>query len=113
MLISRMALPWTLYWVAVPVRVLTGFFLAVALLAGCSSRSSGIDRGPATYDDPRATPRVCSPPSLMNGGTNPAPDPGATCVRSPQESGLDPVPAAAFGWIDLGERQVGDRVPFA
>lgn len=98
---------------AVPVRALTGFLLAVALLAGCSSRKSGIDRGPATYDDPRATPRVCPPPTLMNGGTNPAPDPGATCVRSPQESGLDPVPAAAFGWIDLGERQVGDLVPFA
>jgi hypothetical protein len=99
--------------VAVPPRAPTGPVLVAALLAACSgSRDSGIDRGPADYDDPTTTPRACPPPTLVSGGINPAPDPGTTCIRTPQESGLDPVPTAAFGWIDLGEHMVGEQVPF-
>ncbi|HSB20918.1 MAG TPA: hypothetical protein VLD85_12975 [Anaeromyxobacteraceae bacterium] len=96
-----------------PPRAPTGLLLAAGLLAGCSSRNTGIDRGPATYVDPTTTPRACPAPTLVNGGTNPAPDPGATCIRTPQESGLDPVPAATYGWIDLGEHLVGEQVPFS
>ncbi len=71
------------------------------------------DRGPAVYDDPRAPPASCPPPIVVNGGIDPAPDPGATCVLTVQPSALDPVPPASHGWIDLGERAVGETVPFA
>jgi hypothetical protein len=101
--------------VGVLLRAPTGLLLAAGLLAGCNSRSTGFDRGPATYVDPKTTPRACPPPTLVSGGTNPAPDPGATCIRTVQtvqESALDPVPAAAYGWIDLGEHLVGEQVSF-
>lgn len=95
-----------------PLRPPTGLLLAAGLLAGCSSRGTGIDRGPATYDDPVASQRACPAPTLVNGGTNPAPDPQGACIRAPRDSALDPVPGAAYGWIDLGEHLVGDQVPF-
>jgi hypothetical protein len=99
--------------VGVPPRAPTGLLLAAGLIAACGPSPEGIDRGPADYNDPQAAPRTCPPPTLVNGGTNPAPDPGTTCIRTPQESGLDPVPAATYGWIDLGEHLVGEQVPFA
>jgi hypothetical protein len=99
--------------VGVPPRAPTGPVLAAALLAACGSRNAGIDRGPATYVDPATLPRACPPPTLASGGINPAPDPGTTCIRTAQESALDPVPAATYGWIDLGEHLVGEQAPFA
>jgi hypothetical protein len=86
--------------------------LAASLLAGCPTRDEPFDRGPANFDDPRAAPVSCPTPALASGGTDQAPDPGTTCVRTVQDSALDPVPGATYGWIDLGEHTVGEVVPF-
>jgi hypothetical protein len=62
--------------------------------------------------DPKAAPATCPAPTLVSGGTDAAPDPGTACLAPVQPSALDPVPAAAFGWIDLGEHAVGEVLTF-
>jgi len=93
----RLPLPWLLALVA----------------CGRGSSSSSIPP-PVVYDEPRAAPISCpAPPLLVSGGTNPAPDPGATCPRAVRESALPPVSATvAHGWVDLGVHTVGAVVPF-
>ncbi|MBI5067979.1 MAG: hypothetical protein HZB56_07045 [Deltaproteobacteria bacterium] len=82
----------------------------LATLAACP----GADPPFPPYEEPRAPAVRCpSAPVLVNGGTNPAPDPGATCVQAVRDSALPAVSASAtHGWIDLGERTVGEVVPF-
>jgi hypothetical protein len=49
----------------------------------------------------------------VNGGVNPARDPGTTCILSVRSSALAPVSATTpHGLIDLGEHRVGDVVAF-
>jgi hypothetical protein len=87
--------------------------LSAGLLVGCVKGDTFFHRGPANYVEPKAVAISCPAPTLVVGGLNPAPDPGATCVKAVRDSGLEPVPPAPFGWIDLGEVDVGGVVAFA
>lgn len=83
--------------------------LALALWGfACGGGSSG-----PTLVEPREPRATCPAPALVNGGLNPATDPGPVCLAGPQPSALPAVPGAAtHGWVDLGEHVVGTEVEF-
>lgn len=87
--------------------------LLLLAVAACGSGSSPSIPPPVVYEEPRATPITCPAPAVVSGGTNAAPDPGATCLKTVRDSALGAVsPTLAHGWVDLGERTVGEVVSF-
>jgi len=89
--------------------------LLLLALAACGGRSSSSSiPPPVVYEEPRAAPVTCPAPTVVSGGTNAAPDPGATCLKAVRDSALPAVsPSFTHGWVDLGERTVGELVSFA
>lgn len=76
----------------------------------------------AAYVEPKEPLAACPPPTLVDGGLDPAQDPGPVCVavpdpvaspRTPLGSALPAAPPATFGWQDLGQHVVGSVVDVA